>query len=406
MKIIRALSLALCVVLLLAGCGANNTQTDNVPDKQAEIAQKTEPAETKDTEESIQTTEMQNDTPFDWYAIKEKYPGPELPTSNVYVNRQCGYKLTVPESWLGWYFIEDSNPECLEIYFYGKSIAGTVLYLKDGFDEYNNYGQFLFYIMTEAELKKGTYDSIRKLGTINGINYYSATGTGATLALLSHNYEAWEHYEGEVELVKKDWIQGDKMDYYDIIFEPIEKGQENTSVDIYATEQVALQHNLNEIKENYPAPPLATDNVYVNRQCGYKLTVPESWIGWYYIEDTDPERLGVYFYGKSIMGSVWPRHLSDEISDQHKVYGIPMFYIISYDERKKGVYGSTRHFGEINGIDYCYATDYKPKFTNLVVLPDHYDAWADYEGEPELMKKDWEQVMKMKYDDIVFEPIQ
>ncbi len=222
MKIARVLSLALCVVLLLFGCGANNTQTDNAPGKQAEIAQKSEPAETKDTEEA---TEKQNDTPFDWYAIKEKYPGPELPTSNVYVNRQCGYKLTVPESWLGWYFIEDADPECLEIYFYGKSIVGSIWtrYYSDIFDDkYKAYGQLMFFVMSEDALNSGTYDSIRKLGTINGTNYYSATATSVTVEILDDGYEAWADYEGEPELMKNDWKQAQKMDYRDIIFEPIQ----------------------------------------------------------------------------------------------------------------------------------------------------------------------------------------
>ncbi len=53
MKIIRALSLVLCVVLLLFGCGANNTQTDDITDKQAELAQKTEPVKRITTRGSL-----------------------------------------------------------------------------------------------------------------------------------------------------------------------------------------------------------------------------------------------------------------------------------------------------------------------------------------------------------------
>ena len=59
--------------------------------------------------------------------LKMKYPGPELPENNIYVNEECGYKFVFPEEWTNWYFVNDEIPEIATIRFYGKSIRGTIL---------------------------------------------------------------------------------------------------------------------------------------------------------------------------------------------------------------------------------------------------------------------------------------
>ena len=129
-------------------------------------------------------------------------------TSLSYENMECGYKLTFPESWLGYYIINDQRPNDMSIYFYGKSIAGTVIYEKIGC-----YGLPMFAIVNEDILNSGAFDSSIKIGTACGINYYYVRFTGTDLNLLmnvaSGVYPDFD--ETEKQLAGEEWEKVEEM---------------------------------------------------------------------------------------------------------------------------------------------------------------------------------------------------
>ena len=71
----------------------------------------------------------------------------------------------------------------------------------------------MFMIIKESALEENL-DSVRKIGTVNGINYYFATGTGSYLGGLyeiadtqsaARQTADYEVDEIELDLAKKDW---------------------------------------------------------------------------------------------------------------------------------------------------------------------------------------------------------
>ncbi len=146
--------------------------------------------------------------------LKMKYPGPELPESNIFVNEECGYKFVFPEEWTGWYFVNDEIPEIATIRFYGKSIRGTILekeFLSADFD----YGLTMFFILSEEEAGNGFYDSVTKIGTAKGVNYYFATTTDVSIAPLIEDKDFWFNTDEELKLAEEDFEKvKSMMDFY------------------------------------------------------------------------------------------------------------------------------------------------------------------------------------------------
>lgn len=146
--------------------------------------------------------------------LKMKYPGPKLPESNIYINEEAGYKFAFPKEWVNWYFVNDENPEIATIRFYGKSIRGTIMekaILSEDFD----YGLTMFFILSEEEAEKGFYDSLTKMGTANGVDYYFGTTTDVSLTPIIEHQEFWFDSDEELELTNKDWEKAKiMMDFY------------------------------------------------------------------------------------------------------------------------------------------------------------------------------------------------
>ena len=135
--------------------------------------------------------------------IKKEFPGVDVPTTNIYVNEECGYKFEFPEGWIGSYFVDDTDPECAVVRFYGKSIRGTIL--EKTFSEDYQYGLIMFFIMSEETANNGTYDSVTLIGEAQGINYYFATTTDVSLAPLFNDGQYWfDEFENEQQLMGND----------------------------------------------------------------------------------------------------------------------------------------------------------------------------------------------------------
>lgn len=142
--------------------------------------------------------------------LKMKYPGPNLPQDNIYVNEKCGYKFVFPEEWTHWYFVNDENHEIATIRFYGKSIRGTIME-KEILSEDFDYGLTMFFILSEEEAESGFYDSITKIGTAKGVNYYFGTRTDVSLAPLIEKKSFWFDSDEEMKLAKEDFEKAKSM---------------------------------------------------------------------------------------------------------------------------------------------------------------------------------------------------
>lgn len=140
-----------------------------------------------------------------------------------------------------------------------------------------------------------------------------------------------------------------------------------------------------------------TENVYVNLEYGYQLTFPESWQGWYEVDDTESGKLRIKFVGKSKTGSV--------AAEEYFGGGLPMFFIVPESDVNNGeMLDSVREIGEARNVKYYYATGTGSDLGALVSIADESSAVrqiADYEVDEEelrLAAEDWEKVQEMLED--------
>jgi hypothetical protein len=83
--------------------------------------------------------------------------------------------LGFPQSWKGYYKIEEGDTNYIEVYFIGQSKISK---------GENGNGLFMFYIGTEEAFNDLFTDGNRNIGNIKGVDYYYATGTDYSLGAL------------------------------------------------------------------------------------------------------------------------------------------------------------------------------------------------------------------------------
>lgn len=182
--------LFLICTLLLASCGEKPTMPDTSP-----------PADS-----NLQSNINAND------AIPMQTPDNNI----VYENKEQHYQLTFPESWRGWYIVDKLDGATARVKFYGKSKTGTIA-AKDIFGG----GLPMFFILPESELEENEpLDSMKKIGTAKGIDYYFATGTGSDVGALYsisdlnsavRQTAKYEVDETELQLAQQDWEKVQQM---------------------------------------------------------------------------------------------------------------------------------------------------------------------------------------------------
>ena len=127
----------------------------------------------------------------------------------VYQNDRLNFTLVFPESWAGYYKVIDVSGG-VGVNFYGKSFVGQ------GQPHFTNKGLSLFYILDENAINSGIWDSIRKIGSTSGKDYYFATATDMQLAPIAiFNDEIINEYiklygyelygETQIPIIKQDW---------------------------------------------------------------------------------------------------------------------------------------------------------------------------------------------------------
>lgn len=138
-----------------------------------------------------------------------------LKKNNVYKNTDLGFELTFPESWDEYYKVHDTDGG-IHVYFYGRSNAGKG-------EQFNNgKGLSLFMILDEETVSTEILDSVKKIGTAKGINYYYATATDLQLApIIIPNDNLLKEYvdmygeelygNAQISLIKHDWEKAQQM---------------------------------------------------------------------------------------------------------------------------------------------------------------------------------------------------
>lgn len=132
-----------------------------------------------------------------------------------YVNNELGFGITFPAHWKEYYKVTDTEGGIV-ISFYGKSLAGRGATLEQ------ENGLILFFILNEKTVLKEELDSVTKIGTAKGIDYYFATGRSFDLqpiALISDEelkrnlelYGSQIYNEYQIPLINNDWEKAQQM---------------------------------------------------------------------------------------------------------------------------------------------------------------------------------------------------
>jgi hypothetical protein len=133
----------------------------------------------------------------------------------IYINDELGFSLTFPHNWKNYYKISEFE-DGITINFYGKSHAGR------GTTTDREDGLIMFFILNDDLVKTQTLDSVTKLGTSSGINYYFATGTGFDLEPIALTDEETAkqfldvygpkiYGEAQLPLILEDWKKAQQM---------------------------------------------------------------------------------------------------------------------------------------------------------------------------------------------------
>jgi hypothetical protein len=117
----------------------------------------------------------------------------------VYRNEKLGFELTFPESWRGWYVINEMNENVIEVAFYGKSKTSTVEF----FDKFDIRGRHMFFVGNETFADEPFLDSVEEIGKVDAVKFYYGTRTDCAVCVLS-DVETFSEDEKEIALAKAD----------------------------------------------------------------------------------------------------------------------------------------------------------------------------------------------------------
>ena len=213
-------AITLCMALFVSACGAvktDNSQNAVIPAENTEIVENNDIADNVTKEPSNVNNERKSGHDINFENYTELPPKPKLQTERVYVNKEAGYQLTFPENWLGWFYIDDSDPKYIQLLFYGKSKTGTVSFFSYGLEDMY-YGLNMFSICAESEVENfDLLDGHKVIGVAKGEKYYFGTGTGATLPILLDPEDFWYNItDEERELAASDWEKVESMNFDDV----------------------------------------------------------------------------------------------------------------------------------------------------------------------------------------------
>lgn len=396
MKTINNFVLCLIFCLILcAGCTDTNdvvqdtgyNKTETIIDAENSITESTTKEDKKGqlpsylTEEEILRLQKSWDGKF---AILE---------NNIYYNDSAGYKIVLPEKYVGWYGVfEHNNSDCeyVTVFFMGKSNICKNLWETKGLPGIELYS---FSNKSDKEPIGEHKYCDKEIGKAKNTKYYEHRLLHPTSDIVFNDTVKNSLQGEEYDLIVEDEKIFKKLDSasYDAGYQFVGFGNKKLDPNDKGT-------YLSDAKGKYSPPELPTSNIYVNEQCGYKLTFPKSWLGWYYIDEVHPECICVYFFGKSMTGTFLIRHFEERVREEHKTYGLRMFYIMTEKVMNNGTFDSIRYIGTAHDTNYYFATGTD---ATLPALTLSWEYWDDItEEEIELAQKDWEKVEQMNYEDV------
>jgi len=396
MKTINRFVLCLIICLTLGtGCTSTNSVVQNTE------YNKTEPI--IDAENNIVETSTEDDekeqipshlTEEEILCLQKSWDGKFVTLeNNIYYNESAGYKIILPEEYVGWYSVfEHNNSDCeyVTVFFMGKSNTCKNLWETKGLPGIELYS---FSNKSDMEPVDGNKYGDKEIGKAKNIKYYEHRLLHPTSDVVFND-------------AVKNSLQGEEYDLLledERIFKKLDSASYGAGFHFIGFGNKKLDSNdkgtyLSDVKGKYSPPELPSSNIYVNEQCGYQLTLPESWLGWYYIDEVYPECICVYFFGKSITGTFLIRHFEERAGEEHKTYGLRMFYIMTEEIMNNGTFDSIRYIGTAHDTNYYFAT---ATDATLPALTLSWEYWDDItEEEIELAQKDWEMVEQMNYEDV------
>lgn len=110
----------------------------------------------------------------------QKETNTEKSQSIIYTNDKLGFSLELPETWKESYIINEYEEGFIEVSFIGQSKVSKG-YIGD--TKYSD-GLLMFYIVTSKVLEEFPLDQGKKIGNINGMDFYYATATDYAIGAL------------------------------------------------------------------------------------------------------------------------------------------------------------------------------------------------------------------------------
>ena len=209
--VLTAIALGLAVLLLTA-CGTNAVDGTAQPASSTSTAAPVTPTPTPTVTPTTPTPSAPETTP----PTSSPSSTPDLvsgPDGIVYTNQTLGFQITFPKDWDGYFKIFENDGE-IAVNFYGKSKTGTIG------EAYMGVEGLPFFIIT-SDIEQPFLDSVQKIGTAKGVDYYFATGTDSDVGLLFDlSREAQENPgffpytidQTELDLAAQDWDKTGQMD--------------------------------------------------------------------------------------------------------------------------------------------------------------------------------------------------
>ncbi|PWM45985.1 MAG: hypothetical protein DBX47_02970 [Clostridiales bacterium] len=224
------------------------------------------------------------------------------PENGVYKDEYFKFQLTFPESWEGLFQIRALGNDGLVVLYFGESNFSNHYKLSNA----EGYGLPLFYLGTEMFLRNfsGSVKNIIKIGTVGETSFYSFDlGDIQTLFydVLNSKDINKNYSEEEIEKIRKDEKKCEEM-----------LNQKKLVLETFIPTAEKIINTKQEVV-------IGDCGRYVNKELGVGLTFPETWKGFYSIQNVCDGCYVVCYTGKSNVSKYYDEFLN--------ITGIPLFFI-------------------------------------------------------------------------------
>lgn len=130
--------------------------------------------------------------------------------NKLYENKRFGFVLQIPTSWEGYYIINESNKNYVEVSFVGESKTSKNIDV----DSNKICGLTLFYIANEAYVKNRKFiDGAKEIGSSHKVKYYYFTNSDYPIGALYDVFNNSEIKDDEEKLkAYNDYLEAKQME--------------------------------------------------------------------------------------------------------------------------------------------------------------------------------------------------